>query len=99
MSIASVNFTSVTTPATIVKDAVMALREARVRVIRAFALLDQMRDSGAVTAYMAGKLGTADATEAGKVFDELSSLLGYVSSEDPNTLGAAVIQCCAKFGI
>lgn len=99
MSIAAINFTSVTTAQQRLLDAASALRDARRRFLQQFSALDQMRDAGAVTAFLAGKLGCADATEAGKLFDEASSLNGYVASEGANTFGAALLQFCAKTGV
>lgn len=80
-------------------------REVRERILRDFAALDAMRDNGAVTIFMAEKLGAqgvdgaAKIAEATKLFDELSSLVGKISSEAPDTLGTAALQICAKLGI
>lgn len=80
-------------------------RAYRESVLRDFAALDQMRDAGTITIFLAGKVGTngadnaAKIAEAQKLYDELNSLQGYISSEAANTLGAAILQICAKLGI
>jgi len=108
MAVSAINLTmgASATPYTqgLVAD-LTTLRDVRERVLRRFAALDIMRDAGAVTAYMVAKLDAqgADAAakiaEAQKLYDELNSLKGYIESEAANTLGAALLQICAKLGI
>ena len=87
----------------LVSEAVKALRDAREKVLRAHAAMDLARDDGAIGAYLASKLGCPEQaegiTEATKIYDEMSSLKGYVESTGANTLGAATLQACAKLGV
>lgn len=81
------------------------LRQVRESLLRDFAALDKMRDAGVITTYMATKVGAQGSidpiriAEATKLFDELSSLKSKIESEAPDTLGAAVLQICAKLSI
>ncbi len=74
-------------------------------MLRDFAALDKMRNSGAVDAYMVDKVGAqgvdaaAKIVEAQKLYDELNSLQGYIASESANTFGAGLLQICAKLSI
>lgn len=83
--------------------AARALRDARNAILTAHAALDYARDAGAVGDYLALKLGCPTGAEgiaeATKIYDEMSSLKGYVESTGANTLGAAVLQACAKLGV
>jgi hypothetical protein len=55
MSIAAINFNISTTAQQRYFDSLAALRDARKRVLQCYAALDQMRDDGAVGAYLAGE--------------------------------------------
>lgn len=99
MAVPALNYSQATQYGALVANAARALRDARQHILNVYAAIDQLRDAGAVGAYFATKVGAPDATEAGRLFDELASLKGYVESEAANTFGAAVLQACAKLGV
>lgn len=103
MAVPAANYSDTSEIGALVADAVRSIRDAREKVLRAHAVCDYARDDGAIGAYLASNLGCPEGpegvTEATKVYDELSSLKGYVESTAGNTFGAAVLQACAKLGV
>ncbi len=99
MAVGAIGYNRSTDAGALCAAAARALRDAREAVLRAHAAIDQLRDGGATGAFFQQKTGCPDATEAGKLFDEMSSLKSKVESVAPDTFGAATLQACAKLGV